>query len=161
MIPKEIEANDILVEAIISGWRFEIISTNWLGYWIVQLSSKEGKPLALLIHLDQLASICNGLRTCIDASRNPSRHPGVTNMVQTVAVELPTSVNDEGAMTIFAEWTTDPVIALNYYRDKRASGRAAIRQALHANDAMELYDRIVWVYNKFPNKQSWGRRVAT
>lgn len=82
-------------------------------------------------------------------------------MVQTVAVELPTSVNDEGAMTIFAEWQTDPVIAVNYYRGKSASGGAVIRQALHADDATELYNRVAGVYNKFPDKQSWERRVPT
>lgn len=160
MIPKEIEADVLLVEAVISEWRLQIISTDWPGYWIVQLSSKEGEPLALFIHLDQLASICIGFRACIDASTNPSRHIGVTNMVQMVATELPTSVSDEGAITIFAEWATDPIITLNFYRGKKSSTQAAIKQVLHANDAMVLYDHIASVYNKFPNKQSWERRIA-
>jgi hypothetical protein len=36
MIPKEIEADELVVEALISNWKLEVMSTNWRGYWILQ-----------------------------------------------------------------------------------------------------------------------------
>jgi len=161
VIPKEIQADVTLIEAMISEWRLEVMSTNWSGYWIIQLARKGAQPLALLVHLDQLAAICTGLRMCIDAAKNPSLHPGATTMHRLVAVDLPTQIGNEGAITITSGWDSTPVVMLRYHRDKRSSGDQVIRQGLHADDAMDLYDLIVGVYNKFPMKQSWKARALT
>lgn len=136
------------------------MSTNWSGYWIIQLSADGEARLALLINLDQLAAICTGLRACIDASLEPARHAGVTSMLQSVAASVPTQVNDKGAMAIHADWSGDPTVSLNYYRGTLRSDGGVIRQTLHAADAMKLYNFVATIYSDFPNKKTWKERAA-
>jgi hypothetical protein len=160
MIPKDLEANELLVEALISKWRLELLSTNWPGYWLVQLSSEGQDPLALLIDLDQFSNFCQALRRCIDAASKISPIPRGTQMLQTAATELPTQTTGSGAITVLADWETEPLIVLSYYRGGPSPSRNTIRQMLHANDAMDLYDLLAAVYNNCPNKQSWEKRGA-
>lgn len=160
MIPREIEAHDLLIQAPISGWNLQVMSTNWAGYWIVQLSTKNSPPLALLIHLDNLASICQAMRSCIDTANQPSGYPRATTMLVTAASQLPTSENDKGAISILSEWSAEPIMVLNFYRGGHGKENA-IRQALALDDAMKLSDLFASIYNDFQDKQEWKPRVAT
>ena len=99
-------AHDLRFAALFSDWRLELMSTNWLGYWIIQLTSENHKPLAMLINLDHLTAICTSMRLCIDTANNPSQYPGATTMLQRVAVDLPTQDNTDGAITILSDWRT-------------------------------------------------------
>ena len=159
MIAKEVQGRVLEAEALIDGWRLELISTNWNGYWIIQLSSKGQPTLAMLIHLDQLSAICTGLRLCIDVTRDSSRYPRAKTMYRTVAVDLPTNANNEGAITIISDWTTEPVVLISYYRSNLRVEGNVIKQGLHADDAMRLYDRMAGVYNAFSDKQNWAPRT--
>ena len=154
MIPKDIKADVLLYQALISDWQLQVMSTNWSGYWIIQLISKKQRPLAMLIHLNNLAAICNGLRLCIDAAKNPSKYPGVKTMYQTLARELPTSHNNDGAMSVVSEWKTEPVVLLSYYGGRSRSD-GVIKQGLHVDDALEFYNCLSVIYEQFPNKQDW------
>lgn len=159
MIAKEVQGKVLEVEALIDDWRLQLISTNWNGYWIIQLLSKGQPTLAMLIHFDQFSAICTGLRLCIDAAKDPSQYPRAKTMYRTVAADLPTNANDEGAITIVSDWTTEPVVLINYYRSNLRTEGNVIKQGLHADDAMRLYDRLAIVYNAFDGKQGWTQRT--
>ncbi len=157
MIPKEIEAHDLLVEAPISGWKLEVMSTNWPGYWIIQLSQEGSHPLALLIRLDNLAGICCAMRSCIDTANNPEGYSRAKTMFVTAASNLPTPSNDKGAVTVMSEWSAEPIMVLSYYRGGHGEGNV-IRQELALDDAMRLSDMFATVYSRFPDKQTWEPR---
>ncbi|MEI8064047.1 MAG: hypothetical protein WCH84_08280, partial [Verrucomicrobiota bacterium] len=91
MIPKEIGAIQGLFETNISDWRLELMTTNWVGYWMLQLSNKKQKPLAFLIDLDNLAAVCQGLRKCIDATKSSDFNlPRTSTIIITCASQLHT-----------------------------------------------------------------------
>jgi hypothetical protein len=92
VIPPEIMARDLMFAAPMNGWRLELKSTNWIGYWIVQLTSESHELVEMLITFDHLTAICTGMRACIDVADDPSQYPGATTMLQRVAVDLPTQV---------------------------------------------------------------------
>lgn len=153
MIPKEVQANELLIEAPISGWTLQVMSTNWAGYWILQLTRLGHPPLALLMHLDNLSDICRAIRSCIDAASNPENYPRAKTMFVTAASDLPTQVSDKGAVSVMTEWNSDPIMVLSYYRGGHGEGNI-IRQVLALDDAMKLSDMFATVYNRFSDKQS-------
>jgi hypothetical protein len=154
MIPREIESEQCLFQATICEWRLEVSSTNWSGYWIVQLAHRKEKPLALLIDLDNLAAICQGLRKCIDVMSTPDLYPRATMMLDTCARELHTPDGSGGAIMVVSEWESTPIVSLRYYRGGHGAGNV-IEQSLYVDDAMRLYDMFAQVYDAFPNKQAW------
>jgi len=159
VIPSEIMAHDLRFAALFSDWRLELMSTNWLGYWIIQLTSENHKPLAMLINLDHLTAICTSMRLCIDTANNPSQYPGATTMLQRVAVDLPTQDNTDGAITILSDWQERPYLNINYYRHRKVGReRARITQAFSIEDAERLYNFFATVYNQFPEKGAWTPR---
>jgi hypothetical protein len=158
MIPKEATANELLIEAEISNWIFQLMSTNWSGYWIIQLSNGE-KNLPLLIDLDVLARFCSGLRKCIDAQTNINyAAANITDMYEIVASKLSNPFNDEGSISITSQWDSEPFITVNYYDNRIDENRLTIRQSLISQDAKKFYDLLANVYNAFPNKSSWSKR---
>lgn len=158
MIPKDVVANELLIEAEISNWIIQLISTNWSGYWIIQLSNGK-KNLPLLIDLDILAGFCNGLRKCIDAQTNINyAAANITDMYEIVASKLSNPFNDEGSISIASKWDSEPYITINYYDNRRDENKITIRQSLVIEDAKKFYDLLVNVYNNFPNKSSWVKR---
>jgi len=158
MIPAELEAKDLRFDAFISEWKLEVMSTNWHGYWILQLTHRNNPPLALLIDLDNLAAIVRSVQSCINAARDPNSYPGAKTMYVTAATGLPTQSNDEGAVTVLGEWKSEPFIVLNYFRGGHGEG-TIIRQALAVDDAMRLSDLFAVVYNECPHKESWKARI--
>ena len=70
MIPKEIEPVDLLIKVEIEEWKFELISTNWSGYWLVNLSNFKKEFLSFLIDLEVLIAFCNSLKKCINGPKN-------------------------------------------------------------------------------------------
>jgi hypothetical protein len=158
MIPKEVTANELLIEAEISNWIFQLMSTNWSGYWIIQLSNGE-KNLPLLIDLDVLARFCSGLRKCIDAQTNINyAAANITDMYEIVASKLSNPFNDEGSISITSQWDSEPFIMVNYYDNRIDENKLTIRQSLISQDAKKFYDLLANVYNAFPNKSSWSKR---
>ncbi len=158
MIPKEVTANELLIEAEISNWIFQLMSTNWSGYWIIQLSNGE-KNLPLLIDLDILARFCSGLRKCIDAQTNINyAAANITDMYEIVASKLSNPFNDEGSISITSQWGSEPFITLNYYDNRIDENKLTIRQSLISQDAKKFYDLLANVYNAFPNNSSWSKR---
>jgi hypothetical protein len=158
MIPKEIEADELLIKAEISDWLFQLISSNWSGYWIVQLSNDE-KSLPMLIDLDHLVGFCSGLKKCIDAHKNPNYVAGkITSIFEIVASKLATPFSNEGSISITSNWESDPFITLNFYNNRNDSNKLVIRQSLYNADAMKFYDLLAGVYNAFPNKSNWEAR---
>jgi hypothetical protein len=158
MIPKEVEADELLIKAQISDWLFQLMSSNWAGYWIVQLSNDE-KSLPMLIDLDHLAGFCSGLKKCIDAHKNPNYVAAkITSMIEIVASKLATPFNDEGSISITSNWESDPFITLNFYNNRNDSNKLVIRQSLHNADAMDFYNLLAGVYNDFPDKSNWEPR---
>lgn len=160
MIPKEIEAIKRLLEANISGWHLEVLSTNWLGYWIVQLDSKGQRHLALLIDFDNLTAICMGLRQCINAASPgwSGVDGGAKTMFVTCARKLKTSEGNDGAITVISQWESKPIVELRYYRGGTHT-RDTVDQALYIEDAMRLSDMLADLYNSFPDKQNWAPRT--
>ncbi len=57
MIPPEITAYDLMFAAHINDWRLELKSTNWLGYWIIQLTSESHEVVDMLINFDHLYQV--------------------------------------------------------------------------------------------------------
>lgn len=158
MIPKEIEANELLIKADISNWLFQLMSTNWAGYWIVQLTNGD-KSLPMLIDLDHLIGFCSGLKKCIDAHKNSNYVAAkITGMNEIVASKLATPFNDEGSISITSDWESDPFITLNFYNNRKDSNKLVIRQNLYNADAMKFYDLLAGVYNAFPDKSNWEPR---
>lgn len=158
MIPSSVIADELMLAAVINDWRLEVISTNWGGYWIIQLTSENNKPLAMLISFDQLTAICTGIRACIDAADNPSHYPGARTMFQSVAIDLPTQENNQGAISVLSSWEKSPHLVINYYRSRQAGGEV-IRQGTSIEDAKELYNLFANIYNRFPAKKTWTPRV--
>lgn len=158
MIPRDVEADELLIEVPVSGWTLQYMSTNWPGYWILQLAHHDQPPLALLTDFSHLTAICQAMRSCIDAARNPGHFPRAETMLVTAASELSTPTNDEGAVSVMTEWSSDPVMVISYYRGGRGDGNV-IRQALAIDDAMALYNLFATVYNRFPEKRSWKPRM--
>ena len=157
MIPPEVKANELLIEAPISDWILQVMSTNWLGYWILQLVQKGQPQHAILISLDNLVTICEAIRSCIDTAVNSESNSKAKAMFVTAASNLPTQMNDNGAVTVMADWSSDPVIGVSYYGGEHGEGNV-IRQALALDDAMRLSDMFATVYNRFPEKKSWKPR---
>jgi len=158
MIPKEVEADELLIKAEISDWLFQLMSTNWTGYWIIQLSNSE-KSLPMLMDLDHLIGFCSGLKKCIDAHKNPNYVAAkVTSMIEIIASKLATPFNEEGSISITSNWESDPFIALNFYNNLKDSNKLVIRQSLYNADAMKFYDLLAGVYNAFPDKSNWEPR---
>jgi hypothetical protein len=158
MIPKKVEADELLIKAKISDWLFQLLSTNWTGYWIVQLSNSE-KSLPILIDLNHLIGFCNGLKKCIDAHSNPNYVAAkITSMIEIIASNLPTPFNDEGSISITSNWESDPFITLNFYNNQKDSHKLVIRQSLYNADAMDFYNLLAGVYNSFPDKSNWEPR---
>jgi len=119
MIPKEIEPVDLLIKVEIEEWKFELISTNWSGYWLVNLSNSKKDLVSVLIDLDELIAFCNSLKKCINASKNADyKAAEIFNLYEIVASGLPTPFNDEGAISILADWQENPVITLNFYNNR-------------------------------------------
>ena len=86
MIPSEITAHDLMFATTMNNWRLELLrSTNWLGYWIIQLTSESHELVDMLINFDHLTAICTGMRACIDVANNPSHYPWATTMLRRVA----------------------------------------------------------------------------
>ena len=142
---------------LISDWMLEVMSTNWPGYWIIQLRQEGHHSLALLVHLDNLAGICRAMRSCIDAASNLDVHPQAKTMFVTAASNLPTPSNDMGAVAVMSMWSAEPIIVLSYYRGGHGDGNV-IRQGLALDDAMRLSDMFTTIYNQFPDKQAWEPR---
>lgn len=155
MIPANIIADELLISALISGWRLEVMSTNLVGYWIFQLTKQDDDSLAILINFDHLAAFCNGMRACIDATDDSSQYPRATGMFQTVAVDLPTQKNGDGGISLVSDWKEVPHLTISYYRARKIPG-AVIRQTVSIKDARALYDFFAKIYNDFPNKQDWN-----
>lgn len=159
MIPKEVEADELLIEADISNWIFQLISTNLTGYWIVQLSNGE-KSLPILIDLNHLIGFCAGLKKCIDAHNNPTYlATKMTSIYEIVASKLSTPFNDEGSISIIANWESDPFITLNFYGNRKDSDKLVVRQSLYNPDAIKFYNLLAGVYNNFPNKHTWAPKI--
>ena len=158
MIPKEVEANELLIEAEISDWLFQLMSTNWPGYWMVQLSNGQ-KSLPMLIDLDNLVGFCSGLKNCIDAHKNENyKAANVTSMYEIVASKLSNPFNDEGSISITSDWESTPHITVNYYDNRNDENKLTIRQYLINEDAKNFYDLLAAIYNAFPNKSSWEKK---
>jgi hypothetical protein len=161
MIPIEIKPNELLIKAEISNWLFQLMTTNWSGYWIIQLSSGQ-KKFPILIDLDHLIKICSGLKKCIDAQKNPLYEVAkITSMHEIVASKLATPFNDDGSISISSNWESEPIITMNFYNNQKDSDQPIIRQSLYQSDAMKFYDLLAGVYNSFPNKSDWKARKLT
>ncbi len=141
MIPHAIETDATDVESLISDWHFEMMTTSWPGYWIVQLTKKGASPLAMLLNLNELGNFCAGLRECVKAAQSKQPKPAPQAMARLVAENLPTPSNDEGAIQILADWASTPTVAICFYGNRRVSGKEVIRQNLHAADAAEYLGR--------------------
>jgi hypothetical protein len=161
MIPKEIIAYSLLISAPINGWNLEVMTTNWPGYWIFQISHElENQPsLAMLINLDNLALICQAMRSCIDKAYKPSISSRQETMIVMAASQLPTPENDKGAVTIMSEWASDPTLTIIYYRGGQGDGNR-ISQSLALDDAMDLSNMLAKVYNSFEDKKNWEPRAT-
>lgn len=159
MIPSEIQANELMFDALISDWKLEVMSTNWSGYWIVQLTQQAKNPLVLLIDLDNLAAICQAIRSCIDTARDTKNYPRSKTMYITAASRLPTQTNDEGAITVLSIWESQPVLVINYFRGGHSEDNV-IRQGIALLDAIRLSDLFATVYNGFPGKQNWTPKLT-
>jgi hypothetical protein len=160
VIPPDIMARDLMFAAPMNGWRLELKSTNWLGYWIIQLTSESHEVVEMLITFDHLTAICTGMRACIDVADDPSQYPRATTMLQRVAVDLPTQVtqkNTDGAISILSGWEEAPYLNINYYRSSNVDS-PAITQALSIEDAHGLYNFFANIYNQFPAKKTWAPR---
>jgi hypothetical protein len=163
MIPREITANELLIEIIeapTTQWTLQVMSTNWVGYWILQLSHRQQPPFALLIHLDNLAAICRAVRSCIDTAQTPQQFPGAETMFVTAASQLPTQKNEKGAVTVMSDWSSEPFLVLSYYRGGGHGDGNVIRQALTLDDALKISDLFTAVYNEFADKKDWKPRAA-
>jgi hypothetical protein len=162
LIPSEIIAKNLLFEVYFTDWRFEWMSTNWCGYWIAQLKNDRGEALAFLLHLDNLAAICRGLRACIDTALNPASYPRATTMFQTVAINLPTTKSNDGGIAIVSEWQTEPLVMFFFYPDRKVEQHSSrIIQGLAVEDAQDLYNFFARVYNEFPEKHTWVPQKPT
>jgi hypothetical protein len=160
MIPKEIEPVDLLIKVEIDEWKFELISTNWSGYWLVNLSNTKKDLVSVLIDLDELIAFCNSLKKCINASKNADyKAAEIFNLYEIVASGLPTPFNDEGAISILADWQENPVITLNFYNNREKPDELTARQSLKLDDAMEFFNLIAQVYNKFQDKHTWKPKL--
>ena len=159
VIPKEIAAQDIEITAPISGWLLQFMSTNWSGYWILQLTKEQQNPVAMLLNLDHLTNICIGMRKAIDAALNPESFPHVTMMNVKIADNILTNLSDSGSITVISEWNCDKIATINYYPSTDRIG--IVRQTLYIADAMELCDMFSCVYNKFPDKHTWIPKSIT
>ena len=160
MIPPAIETDVTEIEALISDWRFEMMTTSWPGYWIVQLSKKDASPLAMLLNLNGLENFCVGLRECINAAQTKLSKSAPHSMARLIAENLPTQSNDEGAIQIIADWGSTPSVAICFYRNRTVSGKEVIRQYLDASDAAEYFGHFEKAVDRMPNRQSWVPRVA-
>jgi hypothetical protein len=155
VIPPVIETDVTEIEALISDWRFEMMTTSWSGYWIVQLSQKGASPLAMLLNLKGLENFCAGLRECVKAAQSKLPKPAPQAMVILVSENLPTQSNDEGAIQIIADWGSKPSVSICFYRNRKVSGKEVIRQFLDASEAAEYLGYFERAYDRMPNKQSW------
>jgi hypothetical protein len=159
LIPAEIIAENLIFEVHFTDWHFEWMSTNWHGYWIAKLRNDRGEAIAFLLHLENLAAVCQGLRACIDTALNPSSYPRATQMFQTVAINLPTTKSNDGGIAIFSDWETAPIVVFFFYPDRKIGQRSSLRritQGLGIEDAQDLYNFFAKVYNEFPEKHSWA-----
>lgn len=160
MIPKEIEPVDLLIKVEIEEWKFELISTNWSGYWLVNLSNFKKEFLSFLINLDELIALCNSLKKCINAPKNADyKAAEIFNLYEIVASGLPTPFNDEGAISILSDWQENPAITLNFYNNREKPDQLTARQSLMLDDAMEFFNLIAQVYNKFQDKHTWKSKL--
>jgi hypothetical protein len=157
VIPPEITAHDLMFAAHINDWRLELKATNWLGYWIIQLTNESHEGVDMLINFGHLTAICTGMRACIDVASNPSQYPRATTMLQTVAVELPTHENNDGAITILSDWEESPYLNINYYRSRNVES-PRITQTISIEDAQGLYNLFANIYSEFPAKKTWTPR---
>lgn len=160
MIPKEIEPVDLLIKVEIDEWKFELISTNWSGYWLVNLSNSKKDLVSVLIDLDELIAFCNSLKKCINASKNADyKAAEIFNLYEIVASGLPTPFNDKGAISILADWQENLVITLNFYNHREKPEELTARLSLMLDDAMEFFNLIAQVYNKFQDKHTWKPKL--
>ena len=157
MISAEVKARDVMMDAIINEWKLETISTNWPGYWIVQLTRPGHQFMALLVDLESLAGVCRAISQCIDAARDPSSYPGAKTMYVTAASGLPTTASNEGSISVMSEWESIPCLTTNYYSGARGKD-SVIRQSLDIEDAMKLCDLYTRIYLDFPGKERWSPR---
>lgn len=160
VIPKEITANELLIDTEISNWLFQLMTTNFLGYWILQLS-KDSKCLALLLDLESFNGFCTALKKCIDGPSNSTYSAAqISNMYEIAASELSNPFNDDGAISILSNWESDPYITLNFYNNSEGVNKLVIRQSLYIPDAMQLYNLLASVYNNFPDKLTWTPKFS-
>lgn len=155
MIPSDIRVEALVYEVTIGLWRLEIMTTQWNGYWICQLSRPEHRPLAMLIDLDDLTGICLGLRSCINnAHQKPVK---TTQMYTFLARGLPTQSSDAGAISATAEWKADQpeTVTLCFYPGDRSEN---IYLAMALKDAMRVCDAFSIQYNETSDKQAWTPR---
>jgi hypothetical protein len=160
MIPATIEPGSIEVESLISDWRFEMMETSWLGYWIFQLSAKAQKPLAMLVDLRQVEAFIAGVMECIEHARRKLPPPAPQGMTRLVAEGLRTESGDEGAIQVLADWTNTPTICLSFYRSRQVSGRTPVHQYLHADEALDYIGFFQKACEKLPNRRSWQPKAG-
>ena len=57
------------------------------------------------------------------------------------------------------DWQENPVITLNFYNHREKPDELTARQSLMLNDAMEFFNLIAQVYNKFQDKHTWKPKL--
>lgn len=148
MISRDIEAIETLVAAHFNpGGLLEFFSTNKPGNWILQLTHETKKPIALLLSNENFYALCTGLKQCIDTAMDSSNYPNAKVMTNTIAVDLPSTTSESGAILFTSSWDSDPVVQFKFYSNTK-NRDLEIDFVYYLEDAKRLFDLFFIAYQK-------------